>query len=99
MVGEGSGGFSAQTLDGKTAGRAHQLECDLCISPGGGVGVGKRAGGLYRDPPGSRRLVSSMCPRQATVEGAGGIGFSQALLLLWILGVCPECSHQLSEFL
>lgn len=24
MVGEGSGGFSAQTLDGKTAGRAHQ---------------------------------------------------------------------------
>ena len=49
-------------------------------------GVRKCAGGLYRDLSGSRRLVSSMCPRQAMVEGAGGIGFSQALLLLRILG-------------
>ena len=48
--------------------------------------VGKCAGGLCRDHLESRRLVSSMCPRQAMVEGAGGIGFSQALLLLWILG-------------
>lgn len=71
----GGGGerrFSAQTVDGKTAGRANQSR--RCREGG------QCAGEWCRDPSGSRRLVSSMCRRQATVEGAGGIGFSQALL-------------------
>lgn len=76
--GRGVEGFLLRPLMGRQLGGP--------ISPGGGEGGGQCAGGWCRDPSGSRRLVSFMCLRQATVEGAGGIGFSQALLLLRILG-------------